>query len=357
MNGPVVSTPPSDDELIFGLALANAEGVGIRGYHDRRAQFGGSEIAFRHAVDGAKQRQLLEAASSMVAAARERGVAIVASHDPLYPAALLTLRDAPPHLFTLGRLQLLERPAVAIVGTRSATPYGLRATRMLAAELARAGCVIVSGLARGIDAAAHHAALDAGGATVAVLGTGVDVPYPRLNRALHARIAREGLIVSELPCGTQAFPGSFPRRNRLIAGLARAVIVSEAPARSGALITAAIAADIGRDVGCLPGNIDSPASAGSNRLLSEGATPILEVGDAFSLCGLERAPDPAQRSPEALSDDAQLLWRALSASGPLSADALTRASGIEARRAAPALAALELAGWVEIDHAGVIFAR
>jgi DNA processing protein len=155
----------------------------------------------------------------------------------------------------------------------------------------------------------------------------------------------------------RAFAGSFPRRNRLIAALARATIVTEAPLKSGALITSSIAADIGRDVGVVPGPIDIPACAGSNRLLAEGATPILGPTDALSLGGLPAATPGAVRNTAQLSDDAQLLWRALAASGPLSADALARAGGLEARRAGPALAALEIAGWVELDHAGVVFAR
>jgi DNA processing protein len=301
---------------------------------------------------------LLEAARSTLREARHIGVTIIAEQDATYPEYLRSLRDAPPYLFTLGNLALLQLPAVAIVGTRSATPYGLRVTRMLAADLARAGVAVVSGMARGIDSAAHEAALEVAGATIAVLGTGVDVPYPRHNKPLHARIAQQGLIVSEFPCGLHASPGSFPRRNRIIAALARAVIVTEAPVKSGALITSSIAGDIGRDVGAVPGHIDTPACAGSNLLLRDGATPILSSADAIALGGITPPSAPAQlRSAQELSDDAQLLWRALSASGPLSADALARAGGLEARRAAPALAALEIAGWVEIDHAGVVFAR
>lgn len=353
-----MSTPISNDELIFGLALAGADAIGIRRYYQRRALHGSVEAAFHRTVPSAEQRGLLDAARAILRDAQARGAVVVAEHDTRYPESLRTLRDAPPHLFALGDLTLLERPAAAIVGTRSATPYGLRATRMIATDLARAGIAIVSGMARGIDAAAHEAALDAAGSTIAVLGTGVDVPYPKFNTALHTRLAKLGLILSELPCGTRAFPGSFPRRNRLIAALVRAVIVTEAPARSGALITSGVALDIGRDVGVVPGPIDSPASVGSNRLLRDGAAAILETADALSLCGVTLdAADLAPRKPGNLSDDAQLLWRALTASGPLSADALARVGGLEARRAAPALAALEIAGWVEIDHAGVIFAR
>jgi DNA processing protein len=353
-----VSTPISNEELVFGLALAGADAVGIRRYYRQRALHGSAEAAFLRTVHRAEQHALLDAARATLRDAHELGVAVLAEHEAAYPEPLRTLRDAPPHLFALGDLTLLERPAVAIVGTRSATPYGLRVTRMLAGDLARAGVAIVSGMARGIDAAAHEAALEAGGGTIAVLGTGVDVPYPKFHTALHRRLAKQGLILSELPCGTRAFPGSFPRRNRLIAALGRAVIVTEAPARSGALITSGVALDIGRDVAVVPGPIDVPASVGSNRMLRDGAAPILETADALALCGIASdAVDPALRSPRNLSDDAQLLWRALTASGPLSADALARVGGLEARRAAPALAALEVAGWVEIDHAGVIFAR
>jgi DNA processing protein len=354
-----VQTQRSDEELAFGLALAAADDVSIRGFYHKRLEFGNVEAAFRHSVPSEKQRTLLDDARSAVKDAYNLGVTITADDDPAYPETLRSLRDAPPYLFTLGDRTLLECPAVAIVGTRSATPYGLRITRMLSSALVRAGVVVVSGMARGIDAAAHEAALDANGATIAVLGTGVDVPYPKVNKPLHSRIAQSGLIVSEFTCGTRAFPGSFPRRNRIIAALGRAVIVTEAPVKSGALITSSVALDIGRDVAVVPANIDTPASAGSNELLLHGATPILNVAHALSLGGVTEATATAaaSRKTEELGDDAQLLWRALSASGPLSADALARAGGLEVRRAGPALAALEIAGWVEIDHAGVVFAK
>jgi DNA processing protein len=295
--------------------------------------------------------------SEALATAQRLGVDVISDQDAAYPEGLRSLRDAPRHLFTLGNQQLLQLTAVAIVGTRAATPYGLRITRSIASELARAGVAIVSGMARGVDAAAHEAALDVGGATIAVLGTGVDVPYPKFNAPLHRRIVEKGLVISELPCGMHAHKGSFPRRNRIIAALSRAVVVSEAPTKSGALITSTVALDIGRDVAVVPGNIDVPANAGSNRLLRDGAIPILSVADALALGGVEASKPSTGRALDSLSDDAQLLWRALSASGPLSGDALARAGGLEARRAAPALAALEIAGWVDIDHAGVVFAK
>jgi DNA processing protein len=351
-----VPTPPSDEELLAGIALANAVGVGIRSYHIRVAECGSATAAFARHVPPAERAGLLEVARATLEAAAERGVTVLSAADDRYPPMLRTLRDAPPHLFALGSLDLLRLLAIAIVGTRSATPYGLRVTRRIATELARGGVAIVSGMARGIDAAAHEAALDAGGATIAVLGTGADVPYPRFNALLHARIARDGLVISELPCGTRAFEGSFPRRNRLIAALARTVVVTEAPEKSGALITASVANDIGRDVAVVPGSIESPACVGSNRLLRDGAAPILDLSDIKSLGGLPQETLPPPRAPQ-LSDDAQVLWRALAASGPLSADGLARAGGLDARRAAPALAALEIAGWIEVDHAGVVFPR
>lgn len=295
--------------------------------------------------------------SEALETAHRLGVGVISDQDAAYPEGLRSLRDAPSHLFTLGNPQLLQHNAVSIVGTRAATPYGLRMTRAIATELARAGVAIVSGMARGVDATAHEAALDVGGATIAVLGTGVDVPYPKFNTPLHRRIVEKGLVVSELPCGMHAHKGSFPRRNRIIAALSRAVIVTEAPTKSGALITSTVALDIGRDVAVVPGNIDMPANAGSNRLLRDGAIPILELADALTLGGVEAAKPSVGRALDSLSDDAQLLWRALSASGPLTADALARAGGLDARLAAPALAALEIAGWVDVDHAGVVFAR
>ncbi|MGQ0538813.1 MAG: DNA-processing protein DprA [Gemmatimonadaceae bacterium] len=282
----------------------------------------------------------------------------LALNDPAYPAGLHALRDAPRVVFTLGNRTLLQNPAAAVVGTRRATPYGLRVTRTLVTQLVQHGITIVSGMARGIDTAAHEAALDAGGSTIAVLGTGVDVVYPAGNTRVYERLLRQGLLLSEAPPGSRARRGSFPRRNRLIAALGKAVIVVEAPARSGALITAGVALEIGRDVGVVPGNVDVPASVGSNRLLRDGAAAILEPADALSLCGVTEALLPqAQRDPAALPNDAQHLWRVLGASGPLSPDALARAAGLDARQAGPALAALDIAGWVEIDHAGVVFAR
>ncbi len=211
-------------------------------------------------------------------------------------------------LWSRGDWSVLRSPIVSVVGTRRATSYGLRVTREIVSALARAGATIVSGMALGIDAAAHRQALDANGRTVAVLGTGTDVAYPRAHVSLHREIGEKGLVLSELPPGAKSDAGSFPRRNRIIAALASLTIVAEAPVRSGALITAANALDLGRDVGCIPGPIDSPQSVGSNELIRDGAHAITSAVDALRLVGLEA---PVRKSPELVDETEAKVWSAL----------------------------------------------
>jgi DNA processing protein len=273
--------------------------------------------------------------------------------DAEYPAALRDLRHPPKQLFVAGSTAVLHRPVVAIVGTRRSTAYGERIARELSTAVARAGGCVLSGMARGIDAVAHHAALKAGGATAAVLGTGVDIPYPVGHRPLHESIARNGLLLSEFPPGRTAMPGSFPRRNRLIAALARVTIVVEAPERSGALGTATEALHLDRDVAAVPGPIDVPQSAGSNQLLRDGAQVITSVEDALTLAGLERG---STLRPRDLRPDEERLWSAL-AEGALDPDALAARSGLPARRCLAAIATLELAGLVQCDLTGTIRRR
>ena len=206
--------------------------------------------------------------------------------DPEYPATLRTIPDAPPVLFAQGRLELLGHPAVAIVGSRDHTVYGAEVCRRAAWAAAEAGIVVVSGMARGLDAVAHEAALEAGGRTIGVLGNGLGVVYPAANRRLYQRVAAEGLLLTEFPPGDKPTAGSFPRRNRIVSGLARVTVVIEAGGTSGALITAGTALDQGREVLAVPGPISSPASVGCNRLLRDGAAPLLELRDL-----LEHFPD------------------------------------------------------------------
>ncbi len=272
---------------------------------------------------------------------------------PDYPAGLRDLPDPPSSLWTVGDLSMVVPPVVAIVGTRRATPYGERITRELASALARAGVCIASGLARGIDATAHRAALAEGGRTLAVLGTGVDVPYPVGHRALHGEIADRGLLLSERPPGSRAVRGCFPRRNRLIAALAKVTIVVEAGALSGALITARHALELGRDVAAVPGPIDAPASVGSNALLRDGAIVIAAVADAMMLAGVT----PAARRPRVVPEgDERVVWDALGG-GPLELDSLVAATALPAARCLVAVTALELAGSVECELTGEIRRR
>jgi DNA processing protein len=274
--------------------------------------------------------------------------------DAGYPPPLIDLPGAPDELWTLGRLELAAaRPIVAVVGTRDSTPYGERITRELTRALVRAGACIVSGMARGIDATAHRVALEQGGPTIAVLGTGIDVPYPVGHRALHDRISRQGLVLSEFPPGTRAFKGCFPRRNRIIAGLASATIVVEAGVKSGALNTADHADRLGRALAAVPGPIDAPQSIGSNRLLRDGAIVIAEVADALALVGLT----PPARAPRVFDDgDAAAVWEAL-ARGPLDSDTLCTRSGLPAQRCLAAVTALELQGAIECSLTGTIARR
>lgn len=273
--------------------------------------------------------------------------------DSRYPPALLELGSPPTVLFMIGNRTLLNRPVVAIVGTRRATAYGERTSREISAAFARAGACVVSGMARGIDSAAHHGALGARGATAAVLGTGVDVPYPAGNRALHAAIARDGLLMSEFPVGSGALPGSFPRRNRIIAALASLVVVIEAPVKSGALVTVDHALTLGRTVAVVPGPVDSPQSAGSNALMRDGAAVIASVEDALSLAGLAHAPVLRELEMDA---DQRAVWKALS-DGALDMDALTARASLPARKCLAAVTTLELAGVVECELTGSIRRR
>ena len=267
--------------------------------------------------------------------------------DAAYPARLLDLPDAPQEVFVRGTLPSASPPAVAIVGTRGASSYGLRIARALATSLAQAGVAVVSGLARGIDGASHEAALAAGGRTVAVLGTGLDVVYPRSHRALQRRIGLDGLLLSELPAASTGHRGSFPRRNRLIAALADIVVVVEAGDKSGALITADYALELNRTVACVPNGIDVPSAQGSNALLKRGAEPILHPDDLLFLLNMRAMPTP---SPS-LDGDAATCWDSLQR-GATDIDAIVRDSGLSHRAAMAAITSLEIEGLVAVDMLG-----
>ncbi len=270
--------------------------------------------------------------------------------DAAYPTRLGECPTAPRELWWRGNLALLDTPCVAIVGTRRATAYGERVARQLARVLALAGATIVSGLARGIDAAAHHGALDATGATVAVLGTGLDVVFPKGHARLQATIAERGLLLSELEPPDPAHRGSFPKRNRIIAALCRLTIVVEAGVKSGALITAAHALELDRTVAAVPGPIDVPQAQGSNELLRDGAALIASAADALALVGLT-APIRLADLP---ADGAERrLWEALH-EGAADLDTLCTRARLPAHEAMAAVSGLEMRGLVECAMTGEI---
>jgi DNA processing protein len=271
-----------------------------------------------------------------------------------YPKELNDLAHPPRELYTIGRGSALATPRVAIVGTRNSTAYGERIARTLTRALVRAGVSIVSGMARGIDAAAHRTALEQGGNTVAVLGTGIDVPYPVGHRQLHRTIAEHGLVVSENPPGTKAAQGAFPKRNRIIAALVPVTIVVEAGFRSGALNTASQAIELGRVVAAVPGPIDSDQSRGSNQLLRDGAVLIAAPEDALALLGVSAPRDAPP--PPLLPESEQKVWDAI-AEGFVATDSLPASTGLTMAECLAAITSLEIIGLVECSLAGEIRRR
>jgi DNA processing protein len=290
------------------------------------------------APDSARWRAHLRAFDSATYARRlaERGFRFT----PELPPLLRSIHDPPVGLFVRGAepLELLARPAVAIVGARACSGYGAAVARSIARELAAAGLVVVSGLARGVDGDAHRGALDAGRATIAVLGCGIDRDYPAAHADLARRIAAAGLIVSEYAPGVEPAPWRFPARNRIVAGLCAATVVVEARERSGALITADLALEEGREVFAVPGEITSALSAGTNGLLKLGAAPLTSAADVLQSFGIEPR----------VSDTGGPLLELL----PATADELVRATGRATAEIARELVELELAGRV-VAHDGV----
>jgi DNA processing protein len=264
--------------------------------------------------------------------------------EQLFPKRLGAVFDPPPSLYLRGggNPELLGYRSVAVVGARSCSPYGAQVARMVGRELAAAGLVVVSGLARGIDGEAHRGVLDAGGLTVAVLGCGIDRDYPASNAQLSRRIEERGLVVSEYEAGVEPAPWRFPARNRIIAGLSEAVVVVEARERSGALITADFALDEGREVFAVPGEITSSLSMGTNALLKLGATPLTATDDVLDVLGVERVAESDVVDVSAAAAQVLELVR----ESPCGADELTARGALDAGALSIALTELELAGLV-----------
>jgi DNA processing protein len=339
------SEPAHRAEAEALLVLDALPGVGPATVRALVERFGSGRAALASGAAGVPPvgREARRAARTALDAARRLGMAVLLHGAPAYPERLHHLADPPSLLFLRGRAELLDTAGVAVVGSRKATPRARSVARRLGAAVAATGVPVVSGLALGVDGEAHRGALDVKGPTVAVLGRGADAAYPPSHRALFRDILREGLVVSEFPPGTPALPHHFPRRNRILAALCRAVVVVEAGVRSGALITVEHALDLGVDVFAVPGPIDVPSSEGSNGLLADGAHPLVSVA-AFvrDYLGVDAAPTRIE-GPE--GPEGRVLARL--AAGVASVDEVARAAGLDTSRTLALLSRLEMAGAVE----------
>ena len=315
------------DELAAWLQLLETPGVGRDGARRLLATYGSPQAVRAAKVLAAPPHTfpaLLDATLAWLGADERRQV--VTLGDPAYPRSLLETADPPLLLYVNGRVELLGGESIAIVGSRHATRQGLDNARSFAAQLSDAGLTIVSGLALGIDAAAHEGGLEGAGSTVAVVGTGLDSAYPTRNRTLAGRIAEQGLLVSEYSLGTPPLQAHFPQRNRIIASLARATLVVEAAPQSGSLITARLANEAGRDVFAIPGSIHSQQSRGCHALIKQGAKLVESVADILE----ELRPGAAAPAPRrASSVQAPANDPVLEAMGfdPITLDALAERTG------------------------------
>jgi DNA processing protein len=368
----------ADMEALLRLLEAGGRAAPRRALLERhggpRAALAAGAHAWREAGCDEAQRRALErkdAPSHRRARAwlAQPGHHLLGWHDPDYPALLRRAPSPPLALFVAGDPALLWHPAVAIVGSRSPTTGGRDNAGAFARAIAGAGFGVTSGLAVGIDAAAHAAALDAGGVTVAVLGNGIDRPFPRANAALCARIAERGAVVSEYPPGTAGQRGHFPARNRIVAGLSLGVLVIEAAARSGALITARLAGDAGREVFAVPGSIHNPKARGCHRLIRDGAALVEDAGEVVAALApvagglgeaLRRRLDAPNQGPSPPSGgaagagspddpDYNRLWQALG-HDPIGMDRLAERTGLTAAELSSMLLLMELDGRVAVDH-------
>jgi DNA processing protein len=337
-------------ELRAWLALLATPGLGRRAIRQLLERHGSAEAALE-ASPAAQQQAALGAAGidrtlAWLAGGRPGDRRIVTLGDPEYPPRLLETPDPPLLLYTAGRIELLGAASIAVVGSRNPTPQGRDNALAFAAELGRAGLTIVSGLALGIDAAAHEGGLATPASTIGVIGTGIDIIYPKRHAALYERLAADGLIVSELPLGAPPLAAHFPQRNRIIAGLSLGTLVVEAALQSGSLITARLATEAGREVFAVPGSIHSPLARGCHALIQQGAKLVLDAKDVLDELQMPspspRPATPAGAEPPAAEDP---LLEALGFD-PQTLDALIARTGIPAATLNARLLDLELEGRV-----------
>jgi DNA processing protein len=348
-----------DDDLRYWLGFNRVRGIGpvrlralIAAFGDVRSAWLASEsdlldlrinrLAVRNLLRARREEDL----DQLLRCLDQQGVQALTWDNPDYPPLLAQIPDAPPLIFVRGTLMPADEWAVAMVGTRRATSYGREVARRLAADLARAGMTVVSGLARGIDGIAHSTALAEGGRTVAVLGSGVDIIYPPEHRKLAEAIIENGALISDYPMGAEPEAVNFPPRNRIISGLSLGTVVVEAGLPSGALITADFALEHGREVFAVPGSILSPGSAGSNRLIRDGAHVVTEVSDILEVLRLDHVPEKqAARMTLPGSPVEATLFQHLTAE-PQHLDELARASDLAVEVVSSTLVMMELKGMV-----------
>jgi DNA processing protein len=344
---------------LYWIAFNMVKGIGAVRFQSLLNTFGSAEAAWHASPEalrsaGLSQRivenlirlRSLDHLDQVWERMQARNIQVLTWEDAAYPRRLKEIDQPPPVLYTLGNIIPEDEWAVAVVGTRRVTAYGRQVAEDLGASLARSGVTVVSGLARGVDAAAHQAALNAGGRTLAVLGSGVDHIYPPEHRRLSEQIREQGAVISDYAPGTPPDAANFPPRNRIISGLSIAVVVVEAGVTSGALITAAFAAEQGRDVFAVPGNIKAPQSAGSNRLIQQGARPLLDVNDVLDSLNLSGITE--QRAARAVlpADETEAHLINVLSQEPLHVDEIREQTGMPIDQVSAALALMELKGLV-----------
>ncbi|WP_374397183.1 DNA-processing protein DprA [Tabrizicola sp.] len=374
-----LSTPPhpnprTEDDRLDRLRLVRSRRVGAVTYHRLMAEHGSARAALAALPGIAKAAGVAEyevcplgVVQAELKQGKALGARLLVHGEPDYPAALLDIPDAPPVLWARGDISLLHRPAVGMVGARNASSLGVRMARRLGLGLSEAGFTVVSGLARGIDTAAHEAALEAEGRTIAVMAGGIDVIYPAENATLAAAIDANGCRISEHPPGLEPQARHFPLRNRIVAGLSRAVIVVEAAAKSGSLITARAALDYGRDVMAVPGHPFDARASGCNILIRDGALLVRSPQDVLEALGAptEATPEPEMRLPplpgptapqRPLKEVALLHSMILNRLGPspLAEDQLMRDLNVTSAQLAPELLTLELDGRISRQPGGLL---
>jgi len=344
-------------DVRYWLGFSLAPGIGPVRVQRLLEHFGDLEAAWRASagelaragLDGKAREVLVECRQRLdldaeLRRAEDLGVALVTWEDPRYPERLRQIYGAPFLLYVRGDLRPQDDLAVAVVGTRRMTPYGRQATERIVRDLAAGGVTVVSGLARGVDTCAHRAALEAGGRTLAVLGSGVDVIYPAENARLAREVAAQGAIISEYPLGASPDGANFPARNRIISGLARATLVVEAGPTSGALITARFALDQNREVFAVPGSIFAPASEGTNRLIQQGAKPILCAQDVLDELNLEAVGRQLEMRELLPVDEMEKAILGLLSDEPRHVDEVCREAGLSISLVSSTLTMLELKG-------------